>query len=516
MRFSDDLYQLIHSLSQSEKRYVKLVAKAFTSKGTDNQLDLFNAFDRQKESNEEKIRVQFKDRIPARNFHVAKNRLYNLILRALYLFHAKNSYKEKINQMYFQADVLRQKGLYKQCDALLEKGIQQAKSHEDYLLATNGLGKLAASYQDQRDVQKIKKYLDEDLKQEYEFIENYKNDITYYYLQLKTLFLTHKKRAARSEEEMDAIKIISDHPLLQDETLAKSARAKDVFWFLNGFIARYKGDYEKASEYWGHFVKAYDIYDRIPKAKITNYVADVNNLMFLELEALLFETADKTCQKLEQFLEEDYIQSDPFLTVKIKERIFEFRLEYYVRSYKYKEALDYLSQHQDELDAIYPQVGKFRILVLDYVIACIHICNAQFDEASKFLDQVFENKIIKEHEYIYAGAMILNLIVHFELGNYQLLDSMLLNTYRMMYKRKLLYKTERIIFKYLKKYLHRQSKQTILDSFILLKQELQELVKNKFERSFLPNVDLVVWIESKIQNKPMLEIASTGGLSLEH
>lgn len=516
MRFSDDLYQLIHSLSQSEKRYVKLVAKAFTSKGTDNQLDLFDAFDRQKEANEEKIRQLFKDRIPARNFHVAKNRLYNLILRSLYLFHGKNSYREKINQLYFQADVLRGKGLYKQCDSLLEKGIAQAKEHEDFLLATNGLSKLAASYQDQRDVQKIKKYLDEGLEQEYEFIENYKNDITYYYLQLKTLFLTHKKRAARNESEMDAIELINDHPLLKDEKLAKSKRAKDVFWFLNGFIARYKGDYEKASEYWGNFVAAYEDYDKIPKDKISNYIADVNNLMFLELEALLFEKADKTCQKLEQFIEEDYIQNDAFTVVKIKERIFEFRLEYYVRSYKYQKALDYLSENEQELKELYPQVGKFRILVLDYVIACIHICNAQFEQASAYLDRVFENKIIKEHEYIYSSAMILNLIVHFELGNYQLLDSMLLNTYRMMYKRKLLYKTERIIFKYLKKYLHRQSKQTVIDSFILLKQELQEQTKNKFERSFLPNVDLVVWIESKIQDKPMLEIATTGGLSLEH
>ena len=99
MKFSDDLYQLISSLNQSEKRYIKLVAKAFTSKGTDNQLALFDAFDRQQQYNEDKIRKDFEDRIPAKNFHVAKNRLYNLILKALYLYHLKSSEHEKINQL---------------------------------------------------------------------------------------------------------------------------------------------------------------------------------------------------------------------------------------------------------------------------------------------------------------------------------------------------------------------------------------------------------------------------------
>jgi hypothetical protein len=54
----------------------------------------------------------------------------------------------------------------------------------------------------------------------------------------------------------------------------------------------------------------------------------------------------------------------------------------------------------------------------------------------------------------------------------------------------------------------------IMDSFKFLKQELQEVRTHKFERNFLPNFDLVVWIESKIQKKNMPEIILAGGLTL--
>jgi len=83
MRYSTDLFDLIQSLTQTEKRYVKLFAKAFSSKGTDSQLDLFDAYAQQVKFNEDKIRLDFKERIAAKNFHVSKNRLYQLILKAL-------------------------------------------------------------------------------------------------------------------------------------------------------------------------------------------------------------------------------------------------------------------------------------------------------------------------------------------------------------------------------------------------------------------------------------------------
>lgn len=514
MKFSDDLYQLITRLNQSEKRYIKLVAKAFTSKGTDNQLALFDAFDRQVEYDENKIRKDFEDRIPAKNFHVAKNRLYNLILKALYLYHLKNSEQEKINQLLYQSKILQGKGLYKQADALNEKAIQLAQKSEKFLSVVQGLSNQANSFINQRELSKISVYLDRNLAEEYNYLQCYQTDLTYQYLQLKTLFITHKQQAVRSEEEMKEIQRLKEHPLLTDLSLAKSKYASDMYWFLNGFICRYEGNYEQAASYWEQFVLEMEALKSIPKHRMEEYLSNVNNLMFLQLEALLFEKAWANCQKLVDLLQNDYIKNDAHLIVKVKERIIEFKLEYYLLSYQYEKALNYQTVNAHEISDIYEQVGDFRRLVIDYVQCCIYLCNQQASEASFCIELVFANKVLKQHQYIYSGAMIINLLIHFEMGNYQLLESLLLNTYRMMYKRKLLYKSEKIIFKYLKRYLRIHTGKEIMDSFKLLKQELQVVRVEKFERNFLPNFDLVVWIESKIQEKSMPEIISAGGLTL--
>jgi len=514
MKFSDDLFQLISSLNQSEKRYIKLVAKAFTSKGTDNQLALFDAFDRQQQYDEDKIRKQFENKIPAKNFHVAKNRLYNLILKALHLYHLKNSDHEKINQLLFQSQILQKKGLYKQADALNEKAMQMALKMGKFPLALIAHTRQANSCMDQRNLSKIKTYLDRNLEKELELLELYKTDITYQYLQLKTLFITHKQQAVRSEIEMAQIQELKEHPLLKDPSKAKSKSALDMYWFLNGFIHRYEGNFEKAAEYWQEFVTEIEDLKTIPKNRIEEYISNLNNLMFLQLEALLFDRAWDNCQKMLALLEHEHVKNNPYIIVKVKERIIEFKLEYYLLSYQYKEALDYQTVNRAEIDGIYDLVGDFRRLVIDYVQTSIFLCNQRAQEASSTIEKVFSNKVVKQHQYIYSGAMIINMLIHFELGNYQLLESLLLNTYRMMYKRKLLYKSEKIVFKYLKKYLRISSNQEIMDSFKLLKQELQEVRTDKFERNFLPNFDLVVWIESKIQEKSMSEIILEGGLTL--
>ena len=514
MKFSDDLYQLISSLNQSEKRYIKLVAKAFTSKGTENQLALFDAFDRQQQYNEDKIRKDFEDRIPPKNFHVAKNRLYNLILKALYLYHLKSSEHEKINQLLYQSKILQKKGLYKQADALNDKALQSAIKTEKFPLALIAHSNQANSFMEQRDLSKISTYLDRNLEAEYELLEQQKTYLTYQYLQLKTLFITHKQQAIRSEEEMAEIQSLKEHPLLKDPKFAKTKRAMDMYWFLNGFICRYEGNHEKAAEYWEEFVREIEALKSIPKNRIEEYVSNLNNLMFLQLEALLFDKAWTNCQKMVDLLQHEHVKNDAHLIVKVKERIIEFKLEYYLLSYQYKEALHYQTINQEEINNIYDKVGDFRCLVIDYMQTSIYLCNQQPRDASYMIEKVFANKVLKQHQYIYSGAMIINLLIHFELGNYQLLESLLLNTYRMMYKRKLLYKSEKIVFKYLKKYLRIHTNQEIMESFKLLKQELQEVRADKFERNFLPNFDLVVWIESKIQEKGMPEIILEGGLTL--
>jgi len=514
MKFSDDLYQLIQSLNQSEKRYVKLVAKAFTSKGTKKQLALFDAFDKQKTFDEQKIRDNFKERIPKRNFHVAKNRLYNLILKALSLYHTKNSEKEKINQLLFQAALLLKKGLRKQAENLQAKALSSALENECYPLAMRAYQQQANNCLDSRDIQKIGDYLDRELEEEYAIIEQYKTDITYHYLQLKALFITHQKKDLRSEKEMQQIKALKNNPLLASDTKAKTKHARYAYLLLNGFIRRYEGNYQEAIYFWEQLVQPLDKVGKNTPQQIEEYIRNINNMMFLNMEALQFEKAWDYVQKLVELLHSDHLKNNPHLQLKTKERIIEFKLEFFLTAYQYQEAIDYVQSNQEEIEAVCQQVDDFRRLVIRQAMSIIYFANEMYEAANASILLVLENKTLKQHQYIHVNARILQILIHFELQHYQLLDSLLLNTYRMLYKRELLYRTERIIFKYLKQFLRTRDKDEILAAFQGLKSELQDVQADRFEKNFMPLFDLVVWIESKIQQKPMLSIVNERGLTL--
>ena len=87
---------------------------------------------------------------------------------------------------------------------------------EKFPLALIAHSSQANSFMEQRDLSKIQTYLNRDLVEEFDLLEQYKTDLTYQYLQLKTLFITHKQQAVRSEAEMAEIQKLKEHPLLKD------------------------------------------------------------------------------------------------------------------------------------------------------------------------------------------------------------------------------------------------------------------------------------------------------------
>ena len=513
MKFSDDLYQLIQSLSQSEKRYVKLVSKAFTSKGTDKQVALFDAFDKQKKYDEQKIRDDFSEIISAKNFHVAKNRLYNLILKALYLFHSNASNAEKNKQLLFQARVLLNKGLYKQGDALIDKALKSTRANEEFLTTLEGLTIYANSVSNQRDVVKMDALVEENLTEEYETIEAYKTSITYFFLQKKILRLTHKQLIARSEAELEELNELKQHPLLQDPSNVTSDRSRKFYYTLNGFLARYEGNYTDAIQYWSYFIEEYEQSDKNRK-EVGEYIKDLNNVMFLQLEAEYLLEAWATCQKMEDLLELDEVKGRKNLQLIIKARVIEFKLEYFIATYQYEIGAVYMNTNAAEIATVCAESDEFRVLVVQHAMSGLYLANGMYETANEMIIRTLESKILKKHPYIHSEVMLLNVLVHFELGNYQLLDSLLLNTYRMLSKRQLLYKTEKIIFKYIRKYLNNKEEAEVLKMFKTVKKELQAAKLDRFEKNALPTFDLIVWIESKIQGKSMVEIITQSGCSL--
>jgi len=123
---SSDLFDLIHAMSKAEKRHFKIYVARNSRNGGSNYLRLFDAIDKQKKYNEEKLEeAKYGKRLAA-----TKLFLYELILKSLRQSRGSKLVKTRLADMLTEAEVLFHKSLYKQSKKILLKAKKLATKYE--------------------------------------------------------------------------------------------------------------------------------------------------------------------------------------------------------------------------------------------------------------------------------------------------------------------------------------------------------------------------------------------------
>ena len=107
MKPSNELFDLVKSLTKSEKRFFKLSSSLQT--GDKNYLKIFDAIDKQDEYDENALKNLFKKETFIKHFPSEKNHLYKLILKSLRAYHADNSVSSQLKQEIKNIEILYNK-----------------------------------------------------------------------------------------------------------------------------------------------------------------------------------------------------------------------------------------------------------------------------------------------------------------------------------------------------------------------------------------------------------------------
>lgn len=127
-----DLFDLIKSLSPSEKRYFKVYATAIGGKETAGYMKLFDFLEKMPVYDEAAIKKQFKHERFIRQLSVLKNYLYDIILRNL--MHGSREYRP-VADLQIQlcaVQLLYEKGLHRNCLKLIKKLKETAAQLEEF------------------------------------------------------------------------------------------------------------------------------------------------------------------------------------------------------------------------------------------------------------------------------------------------------------------------------------------------------------------------------------------------
>ncbi len=119
MNVSGQLYQLIKSLTKSEKRYVKL--QAGFNRSNSHLLQIFEAISKYAIEEDATLKARLKGASYLGHLDVLKVHLHKLILSVMRNFHKNSSKAAVLSDMLTDVQFLYNKGLYVACNKLLQK-----------------------------------------------------------------------------------------------------------------------------------------------------------------------------------------------------------------------------------------------------------------------------------------------------------------------------------------------------------------------------------------------------------
>jgi hypothetical protein len=491
MNVSADLFDLIKSLTKSEKRYFKLFASL--QHGNKTYLKLFDAIDKMKTYDESVIKRKFHNEQFIKQLTFTKNYLYNSVIKSLIAFNNEKSVDQVLSAQLAKVRLLYHKSLFTQFYAALAKVKKMARKYErDYIY----LEAIRLEIQ----AEKTKEYRMKDesymIPEEQQLIKKITSLHSYSEIYMDTIKIMRSHGFAREENSYELLDGILDKKLLKEKNVISSVREKYYMLSLCVRISILKGDMENALTYSKRILSL--IEDNPEPFENDNH----SELIHAYKETLY------TCLKLEMFDEYDSYFSK-FKQIKPKSildeiNIFEntatLEILKYLTNGEFDKGIAMMKSIEEGLKKYEGKIPRDHELVLLYYICKFYLGAGRYEQALKYSNILLSHPLVSIRPDVYCYARIINLIVHYELGNDELLQYLIKSVYKFLIRRERLYKFETVILNFLRKLPGMKSNEDFIENLSLLRKEMITLYKDPQEKNVFIYFDFISWVESKIGN----------------
>ncbi|OAB29547.1 hypothetical protein SAMN05444395_106184 [Flavobacterium fryxellicola] len=498
----DFLFVLIKSLSKSEKRQFKIFASRLETSSNTKFIELFNILDKS-EGYDEKLILK-SGIIKKAQLSNLKSYLYKQILVSIRLNIPSQNIRYQLREQIDFATILYNKGLYKQSLKILDKTKILALENDEKLMAYE-IVEFEKLIESQYITRSIQGRADELVVQAKEL--NYRNTISSKLsnLSLQLYGIMLKTGYVKSDEEYTYIDDYFKKHLSKFDD--KKFGFREKYWFYNANLWRsfLVQDFLSCYKYALKWVTLF--YDN-PS------MIHLNPVFFLKGNHYLLESLYmlKYKSKFKKYLVllEDTIQ-DPRFPVNDNIASLSFlylynnKLNYHIlegtfaeSEYLIPEILSKLRVHTDHLD-------EHHEMLFYYKFASIYFGTEKYAECIFYLEKIINNKNLSMREDLMCFARLLSLIAHYELGNDYYLENQLKNTYKFLLKMNDLQEVQKEIIRFMKN-LNSIYPGDIKKEFVKMRIRFIELEKNTYEKRAFLYLDIISWLESKIENRKISAI----------
>ncbi len=495
MKPSTELFSLIKSLTKSEKRFFKLSSSL--QSGDKNYLKIFDFIESQSKYDEDNLKSEFKKETFVKHLPSEKNHLYKLILKSLRSFYSEQSVSSLLKQEIKNVEILYNKALYKECEKFVSRAKQMAKDHEKFYYWFELLSWEKKLLEEAYESGEFTTNLDALVAEEEMVIAKLRNLAEYQVIYSKINLIFRSGGFTRTESERKAVEEIADYHLIKGKNTALSTRAASMCYYIKGLCAATNRNFEDSFQF---FNRTREILDNNPMLKVDSgqrYILTLFHLLRCYIDSKDFVKAQELIIDIRELEGKKGFNSTDIL-VRIFTNSYNLELVLLHAMGEFQKSVELIPEIERLQEEYGEKVSKEQEILLLYSKAYSYFGVGDFKKALSYINTVLNDNEQNLRQDIYSFSRLFNLVLHFELENYDFLEYVIKSTNRYLNKQERSFEVENVCIKHIRKLsktFQNSEKIIILEK---MKDELDELLKDQNERTVLEYFNINAWVTSKI------------------
>ncbi|MEZ4808725.1 MAG: hypothetical protein R2819_00075 [Allomuricauda sp.] len=506
----DALFVLIKSLSKSEKRQFKLYVGRLGVNTDAKFLALFNLLEKMQTYDERQILES--GIVKKAQLSNLKAHLYKQILVSLRLNPVNQNIRIQIREQLDFATILYQKGLYKQSLKILDKAKNFAIENEEKNVAYE-IVELEKIIETQYITRSIPDRADELAVQAKELSAHNVMTSKLSNLSLQLYGMMLKVGYVRNDEELRKVKGYFEAHLpaynLEDLGFREKLWLYKAHLWYSLLTQDFLSSYKYASKWVDLFYEHEEMIELNPVFFLKGNHYLLESLFFVKYASQFKETLERLEKQVDhpKFPQNDNIASLAFLYINSNKLNLHFLEGTFDKGLYLVNIIEYgIKKHRDRID-------EHHIMLLYYKIACLYFGNGDNKNCIAYLKKIISNKNLKMREDLMCFARVLSLVAHYEAGMDYHLEVQLKSTYKFLLKMNDLHAVQKEMIKFLRSlgdiYPHE-----LKNKFQTLYNELKKYENHPYEKRAFLYLDILSWLESHLQNKPVGQVIREKALAV--
>ncbi len=494
----DDLYLLIKSLNSSEKRYFRLFADRQGSGKSKSYLKVFDLIDGQEVIYDEHLlKKKLKVKAEIEMLPRVKVYLHDMIMKSMRLYRSEKDVATEVFDLIQDELFYTEKGLIGMRAKTMKRAKELAYTHDLMYLLLAIIQRervYALKYTGGDPMRKIEEIHNEEVK----VLHHLNNEADLGRIAYTLWAQIIMDPLLQDKAVLKEYTAYRDHDLLKDYTALKTFTEKISFLRSHNLLSRFNNDVKGQFEYNKKIVELFESYPQHKYNVNHNYIDALANYLAASHKAGIYDEFEKVIEQLSN-LPKDKLKDE----VSIAVSVIHHKLLYIMNTGKFnlsesviEEFEKVCSTHKKLITATFFLINNYNIMVMLFI-------KKDYEKALVHCLRVLEKRSGARAE-LQHGAQMMQLLLHFELGNLVFMESLCRNTIRAMKQEKLYGKFEQLFCTYIKKLVKTPKDELtsvfheMFEVFLILKNETNENI-------YMLMSETLAWCKSKIEKKLILE-----------